>query len=325
MTSPNPFPTPLYFPFTYINDAVAGSLIQSLGRIALLRPSEDALPPDMARWRDRGLEIRVPVSADGDRLAAVVREYRQWAELHEGMDLAALGEMASRGAPDDEPLHGIVSELRRRQGGEVPAPDPDRLFQDRLFLALAQDFDWRQAELTEGLAKAGDSGRRLLAELRGEEDADELAALDLEGIRLPRVPDDPGAHLTRRRLEAWGGLLRESGDFPSILVTDSPAVMDDMREYLRECLGAGSDPLAVADVLPPDLPSPDCHRRLAHIAASSETGTTETVSGETGIQVVRVAGGALSHLKTLFGWKGRETRPSLDDDAVVLLHWVRGQ
>ena len=52
---------PIYFPYTYISNQVAGAVAACFGRFMIYQPLADRLPPTMRSWVEKGvIEIRIP-------------------------------------------------------------------------------------------------------------------------------------------------------------------------------------------------------------------------------------------------------------------------
>jgi len=84
---------PIYFPFTYIPEAVANSLSRFLGRIVLLQPVQNN-QPDLLRRLEEGsyIEIHVPFTEEEDRLIACSKDFQHWGHLHQGEESSLKGD-----------------------------------------------------------------------------------------------------------------------------------------------------------------------------------------------------------------------------------------
>jgi len=82
---------PVYFPFTYINNTVARDLYACFGQVTVYQPGAHSIPENMERLAKEGmLDLKVPVSGDEARLVALIKEYKEWGELHQKSDTAFL-------------------------------------------------------------------------------------------------------------------------------------------------------------------------------------------------------------------------------------------
>lgn len=236
-----------FFPFTDISQPLLAAATAVFERLLLYRPSRLEPAGDLQAWVDRGaLEIRTPVQGDEDRLRVLLQEYRQWAELHGGGDLARFkprqGEIPF--FDDQSPLR-LRSEILRHGAGAQNGRDPaDGLFQARVFLHMAQAFDRQQHELQQALAAIDDRQQAMLRELGDFEDLPPSAS------RRPTPAPDPGAHMTARRLAAWAQLALQAPASDAVLLTDSPAAWDLLTDRFPATVALAHWPV-------PSEPSPD--------------------------------------------------------------------
>jgi hypothetical protein len=229
----------IYLPFTHISQASAARLGCIFGPLVLYHPAAESLSSDLQKLSEEGaIEIRVPPGADDQRLAAMKKEYRAWANLRQdrhGIDTGAF--MASKGRIpffDEDSTAQISSELKKIRAGEpaAKAKTPDPLLHGRLFLALAQEHDLQIAGLEQDLEAIGGLEKKLLGGLKGEADEMDLADLTLR----PAAAQDPGAFMTVERIRAWSCLFLADTQSADCLVTDSRAVMDQLVEDVDEML-----------------------------------------------------------------------------------------
>ena len=134
---------PVYFPFTYINDTVARDLYACFGQITVYQPGAHNIPENMQRLANEGLlDLKVPVSGDEAKLEALIKEYKEWGELHQKSDTAFLKAIGER-IPffDDTFSTQLASQIKKIRDENYSKEKPDILFNARLFLCLAQDYD----------------------------------------------------------------------------------------------------------------------------------------------------------------------------------------
>lgn len=253
---------PVYFPFTYVSPATAARLGRWFDRLGLLAPAADAsAPPGPASlaWR-----LYTPPPGDEALLDELEAEWRQWAEMHAGADLAAV--LAAREADGPFAAAPAISSLRSRirAGADGRGADArtDPLLTARVFLRLAHGLDRDQDALGEQLQQVADLERQMRRQIDGEVTAGPSTLGSLAG-------HDPGAVLTERRLAAWARLALALETAADVLVTDSPAVMAALAEHVGLL-----DPVQAL--------SPEEVRRLPRAlseALASGAGTAVTVHG----------------------------------------------
>lgn len=222
----------LYFPFTFISDSTANALYHVLGRVTVYQASALVCPPHMRKMADEGLiDIRIPVKGDESRIAALLKDYRSWSDLHNGNDIKFFKARQKR-VPfyDETSVSQIRSDLKHLLKPQLQAPGDEALFSRRLFLHFAQQYDEHQMELNKSMEYCSTLQQNLVSGLQGN------------GASLPGSPfdpvsstyTDPGHVMTAERLNCWAHLFRHDLQAGSVdmIVTSSRAAMELMLENL---------------------------------------------------------------------------------------------
>jgi hypothetical protein len=218
---------PVYFPFTYINNTVARDLCNCFGQITVYRPCADKIPESMQRLADEGiLDLKAPVSGDEERLKSLIKEYEEWGELHQKNDMAFLKAIGER-VPffDDTFTTQLASQIKKIRDEDYSGGKPDILFNARLFLSLAQDYDIMQEGINRDLASVHEMEKKLLEGLTQE---DEPFFSKNSGIYLK--PNDSGRYKIKERIEAWTYIMSNDQEEPRFLITDNRDAFDFIVE-----------------------------------------------------------------------------------------------
>ncbi|MBA3036316.1 MAG: hypothetical protein FP814_07465 [Desulfobacterium sp.] len=219
---------PLYFPFTYINDAKAAELCACFKQITVYQPGFLNLPENMQTLSQKGLiDIRIPVSGDEAKLKAILSEYKTWAKLHQKSDTAFLNAVEEKIPYFDETFSSeLASQIKKNMGGNQPKSKTDFLFNSRLFLGLAQEYDEQQDGLTRDMISVGEMEKKLLSELTNE---DEMLFGNNSDDAL-KAGYDPEKYKIKERLEAWAHLALDDKEKPNFFITDSKDAFDFIIE-----------------------------------------------------------------------------------------------
>lgn len=230
---------PIYFPFTYMPPASAEALRSCFTRMTILQPGEGRLPADMAPMAASGwLDVRLPAGVDGARLQAVMKEYRDWAEVHRGVDTGLIRSLGDR-PPffQDNATSRIREAIRGREKAAPEGQDSATIFSDLIFLGMAQEFDVQNQLVGEDLKAVMQMEARLFGRLKGE-DGKGPPPVEAGGGRT----SVPGEYMLGERLAAWSRLLALSfgGDSaPLAAVTTSLAAVEYLREHAPELKEVG--------------------------------------------------------------------------------------
>jgi len=223
--------TPVYFPFTCMNRAAAKMMRLCFPKAVLYLPLASVMTEMQAE--EDFAEIRIPVSGDQEKLRSIAKEYQNWAQLHQARDLSFFKNREGTLPFFDEfSVHEIRSDIRRKKEGKNRADqNPDPLFQARIFLSISQEYDIGQWEVSSELESLSEMENALLREIRGDEDEDTDTGPSLRSII---AKNDPGAHMTAERLNAWARLALCDPDLSSLFITTSSAVMETVCERIPE-------------------------------------------------------------------------------------------
>ncbi len=219
---------PLYFPFTYINNSKAADLCACFKQITVYQTGILDFPDPMQKLYEKGLiDIRTPVTGDESKLKAILREYKAWAELHQKSLLAFLRATEGEKAFTDETFSSqIASQIKKNMVGDQPKAANDFLFNSRLFLSLAQEFDEQQDRIERELLSIDEMEKKLLSDLTDE---DEMY-FNIKGKDSIEKVYDSGKDKIKERLKAWAYLVLNDKQRPGIFITDSK----DAFEYITE-------------------------------------------------------------------------------------------
>ncbi|MGB5158725.1 hypothetical protein [Desulfobacterium sp. N47] len=219
---------PLYFPFTYINDAKAADLCACFKQITVYQPGFLDLPENMQELSKKGLiDIRIPVSGDESKLKAILNEYKTWAKLHQKSDMAFLNAAEEKIPFFDETFSSeLASQIKKNMGGNQQKSKTDFLFNSRLFLGLAQEYDEQQDGLARDMISVSEMEKKLLSELTDEDEM--LFAGNSDDALRPGY--DPEKYKIKERLVAWSHLVLNDIKRPEIFITDSKDAFDYIIE-----------------------------------------------------------------------------------------------
>ena len=226
------------FPFTFVSEVLAHACHARFGTTVVYQPAAGQAPAAMEKLAaDARIVLRYPVRGDERRLVELAGNYRDWGEVYQ-KDAAALKKIADTGFFHKEFAPEISTEIRRGPKPEAPTPDP--VFQARLFLFLAQEYDRQTAEIQSELAATDRAEREMFFRIRGGPEPSDLFSGGHTGA--PKNPvKDPGAYMTESRMRAWHTLMAADPDPPGFFVTPSRAVIEAVAEE-DETLREMADP-----------------------------------------------------------------------------------
>jgi hypothetical protein len=224
---------PIYFPFTYVPQWVAQTLVACFGRFTVYQPSGRKLPSEMKSWIEANvMDVRVPIQAGDEALAKITKEFRVFAGLHEdskNLKTAVLWER-QEAIPcfGESAVSRIISDLKKSSQTPSAETDFDPLFCAQVFLDFAQEFDRQSAELNRDLGVNDQLSRELLKEINAENE---------EGLPAPPLNakiriEDPAEYMAQDRLQAWLRLFMIDPVDSGLFVTSSSAVFNHLIEKL---------------------------------------------------------------------------------------------
>ena len=224
---------PVYFPFTFMTKPVCQTLAACFRQTAVYQFSSIKIPDEMQQWGKSGiLDIRIPVKYDGDKLDAIVKQYRSWANTHQGSEIAFLKAGAHK-IPffDETSTRQITADIKSKGGRQNRSQEkPDPLLNAGLFLHLAQEYDMQNLTLNQDFQAIEAIEQDFMKDLKGEsQDLDEKAALEK---RLEA--HDPGYYMTKERIHAWTRLMQRDQEGSGFYVTTSKSVFETLIDSAPE-------------------------------------------------------------------------------------------
>jgi hypothetical protein len=248
-----------YLPFTHIEEPHLKLLAGAFGSIALYSPAETLVPERMRRWeQDALLEIRYPCRVDGERLKAIVREYKEWARMHQGR----IGDMAGffRSRPEPFVLMEDTnpSQIRhqvRHYGESRDSDAADPLVEAALFLSLTQEFDSQQYAMERELDAVRAQERRMMEQMSGDGSDEGNGAAVIEAPPVSQRDYAVSPRMIPQRVRAWSMLALKDSPFPRLYLTLSRSVVEHLLDrfaqvtvrYDQPLVSAANEPLMPAE------------------------------------------------------------------------------
>ncbi len=235
---------PVYFPFTFISKPVCQALAACFRQTAVYQISSIKIPDEMQNWGKSGiLDIRIPVKYDGDKLDAILKQYRSWANSHQGSEIAFLKSRAEeRPFLDETSTRQITADIKSKGGRQNRSQEkPDPLLNAGLFLHLAQEYDMQNLALSQDLQAIEAIEQDFMKDLKGENQA-----LDEETAPEKTLEaHDPGHYMTKERIHAWTRLMQQDQQDSGLFVTTSKSVFETLIDSAPE-----AELVGVLDAIP---------------------------------------------------------------------------
>jgi len=239
-----------YMPFTHIEEPQLRLFTGLFGAITIYSPAEAMVPGKMQQWAEQDLlEIRHPGDVEGERVSSLVREYKGWAELHQGNLGDVAGFLKSRPERFAMMEETNPSQIRHqvRHFGEQPEQETtDPLLGAALFLSLAQEFDSQQYAMDREMETVQVLERRMMEQISGggeESGGDTLPMGQLSALssRDPEVSPE----MIPQRIRAWAMLALGAGDADWLYMTPSRQVFEHILDLLPGGIEIYNQPLGL--------------------------------------------------------------------------------
>ncbi len=219
---------PIYFPFTYISESVLEALSAFFKQIIVYQPSSLNIPESMQKQADSNLlEIRIPVKGDENKIDNIVKDYKSWANIHQGSEMAFF-----KTKPDMIPFFGefstsqIKADIKKKERKQQNEKKQDSLLNARIFLHIAQEFDLQNWEINKELLLLEEKASDLIDNLKGE---DELSFKGNDREKALKI-DYQSEYMTPDRIIAWTHLLQYDQDMSNLFITNSRSVVEHLVE-----------------------------------------------------------------------------------------------
>jgi len=223
---------PVYFPFTYIPKSVGKALSACFRQTAVYQISGTKIPEEMQELvKDGILDIRIPVEVNGEFLDKILKDYRAWVNIHQGTETAFLKAMANKIPFFDESASSQIRADLKKIGKQIPPEEkPDPIFQAKLFLHMAQEFDLQKKGLDQDLMDIDAMEDDFMKNLKWEDDDDHARAV----ARRQWDKDDPGHFMTTERINAWVSIMLQDSQASGLFITTSRAVLEHLIDIVPE-------------------------------------------------------------------------------------------
>ena len=223
---------PVYFPFTYIPESVGKILAACFRQTAVYQISSTKIPEDMQKLSQEGiLDIRIPVEVNGKFLDKVLRDYRAWVNIHQGTETAFLAAMANKIPFFDESASSQIRADLKKIGKQAPQEEKsDPLFNAKLFLHMAQEFDLQMESLDQDMMDIEAMEDDFMKNLKWESEDDDARGV----VRKALGKNDSGHYMTNERINAWTSLMLQDPEVFGLYVTSSQAILEHLIEINPE-------------------------------------------------------------------------------------------
>jgi len=217
---------PVYFPFTYISEATIEALALCFRQTTTVYQAiSQNIPESMKKWAEKGiLDIRTPVITDEQKIISIIRDYKKWANIHQGSEKSFL-KFQKENIPffEDTSEIKIRSEIKKYKDTKTAEKEkPDPLLNARIFLQIAQEFDIQNQSVNQELGEFKGLEQKLMKHLH-DDDPEFL----LPNTEFQVIQEDMGNYMTSERIEAWLHLMQhDDSELSGIFITDSPAVLE---------------------------------------------------------------------------------------------------
>ncbi|MBC2696517.1 MAG: hypothetical protein HF982_14825 [Desulfobacteraceae bacterium] len=223
---------PIYFPFTYISEPVLEALFAFFKQIVVYRPSNLKIPESMQKLADSDLlEIRIPVKGDENKIDDILKDYKSWANIHQGSEMAFF-----KTKPDIIPFFGesstsqIKADIKKKKQKQQNEKKQDSLLNARIFLHIAQEFDLQNWEINKDLLLLEEKTLNLIDNLKGE---DELSFKGNNREKALKI-DHQSEYMISDRIIAWTHFLQCDQDMSNLFITNSRSVVEYLIEKTPE-------------------------------------------------------------------------------------------
>jgi len=223
---------PIYFPFTYISEPVLETFSAFFKQIVVYQPSNLKIPESMQKPADSDLlEIRIPVKGDENKIDNILKDYKNWANIHQESELAFF-----KTKPDIIPFFGesytsqIKADIKKKKQKQQNEKKQDSLLNARIFLHMAQEFDSQNWEINKELLLSEEKTLNLIDNLKGE---DKLSFKKNDKEKTVEI-DYQSEYMTLDRIIAWTHLLQYDQDMSNLFITNSRSVVEHLVEKTPE-------------------------------------------------------------------------------------------
>ncbi|MEJ2158544.1 MAG: hypothetical protein P8X96_24735 [Desulfobacteraceae bacterium] len=271
-----------YMPFTHIEEPHLRMLAGALGTITLYSPAEALVTEEMRQWEKEALlKIKYPCEVDGDRMTAIVRDYKAWADVHQENLADMKGFFQARPEQhvmmeDTNPsqIRHQVRHYDERRDSE--AADP--LIDAALFLSLAQEFDTQQYAMAREMDAVQLLERQMMQQISGVGgEMDET----MPSTGMPMVPQQDDAlspQMIPQRVRAWSILALNDMELPWLFATRSKSVIDHLLEQFAEREVIYDQPLISGEHIPV-IPPQRMREMLRSLSVDPTTPSIEAPAG----------------------------------------------
>ncbi len=236
---------PIYFPFTYIPRPVAAAIYACFGKTIIYQPSSKNIPEEIHKLAGRGvLDIRMsenPGGKDEEKLSAILKEYNAWANLHQGSKGIQLDFFKARRNKipffHDTSISQIKTDIKDITGENTARKKSDPLFNARLFLSIAQNFDMQNDKIIRDIASFETARMDLIKSLKGEDETSPLVPGYKDEFKSVNLADYD--YMIQERIEAWALLMccdpmQYREEMSGLFVTSSRQAIDYLLEKTPE-------------------------------------------------------------------------------------------
>jgi len=223
---------PIYFPFTYIPEPVLEALSAFFKQIIVYQPSSLNIPESTQKQADSGLlEIRIPVNGDENKIDIILKDYKNWANIHQKSELAFF-----KSKPDiipffsDSSTSQIKADIKKSREYQAEEKKQDSLLNARIFLHMAQEFDSQNWEINKELLFSEEKTLNLIDNLKGE---NELSFKENGREKTLKI-DYQSDYMIPDRIIAWTHLLQNDQDMSNIFITNSRSAIEHLLDKTPE-------------------------------------------------------------------------------------------
>lgn len=220
---------PIYFPFTFVSKQTVNAICSFFPQIVVYQPSNLMIPKEMDELiKNNAIEMRVPIETDEEKISSALINYKHWIQSHDGAGIEFLkAKKDTLPFFDESSTHQIKADIKQKKSQQKPDP----VFNARLFLSFAQEFDEHQMGVMQTLKSCKNMEKDLFHALKGE--TDDLFSSENEGTSKESGSglEDLGNYMTEDRIAAWTRLMLDDDEASGLFfITGSRAVFDDLME-----------------------------------------------------------------------------------------------